>query len=86
MFDTKIIHRERVANTLTAHDCSVLYDKPRRYTETEYKCISTFPQDYRYKSKNQLIFLTGMSVPPIMTAQIANEIYVQWLSKLDRHG
>jgi DNA (cytosine-5)-methyltransferase 1 len=27
-------------------------------------------------------YLIGMSVPPIMTAQIASNIHEQWLSKL----
>ena len=27
-------------------------------------------------------YLIGMSVPPVMTAQIATEIYNQWISKL----
>lgn len=29
-------------------------------------------------------YLVGMSVPPVMTANIATEIYSQWLSKMAR--
>lgn len=41
----------------------------------------TYPQDYNFlKLKHK--YLIGMSVPPVMAAQIATEIYNQWLSKL----
>jgi hypothetical protein len=33
-------------------------------------------------SKSAAKYLIGMSVPPIMTAQISTQIYSQWLSKL----
>jgi hypothetical protein len=31
---------------------------------------------------NKYGYLIGMSVPPVMTAQIAHQIYLQWLSKI----
>jgi DNA (cytosine-5)-methyltransferase 1 len=41
----------------------------------------SYPQDYNFlKLKHK--YLIGMSVPPVMTAQIATEIYNQWLKKL----
>jgi DNA (cytosine-5)-methyltransferase 1 len=43
--------------------------------------IGTFPQDYDF-DKLQEGYLIGMSVPPLMTANIAKEIYIQWLSKI----
>ena len=36
--------------------------------------------DYKFKSVN-VKYLIGMSVPPVMTAQIANQIKIQWLDK-----
>lgn len=57
-------------------------------SENELLKISTFPMDYNYPNKDKLNgnidlgFLTGMSVPPVMTAQIAHQIYLQWLSKI----
>ena len=38
----------------------------------------TFPKDYNFKN-NKIPYIIGMSVPPIMTAQIADRIYEQWL-------
>ena len=43
--------------------------------------VGTFPQDYKFIT-NKPKYIIGMSVPPVMTAQIAAEIYNQWLSKL----
>jgi len=41
----------------------------------------SFPKDYNFlKLKPQ--YLIGMSVPPVMKAQIASKIYEQWLSKI----
>ena len=82
-FNYQLIHSDAVAPTKTTGGFDYLYDQPRACTEYEIKCVSSFPQDYKYKNKNQLNFLTGMSVPPLMTAQIAYQIYRQWLSKID---
>ncbi len=43
----------------------------------------TFPLDYDFKGMKPK-YLIGMSVPPVMTAQIATEIYNQWLCKSQR--
>jgi len=41
----------------------------------------TYPNDYDFLD-NKIDYLIGMSVPPIMTAQIASRIWEQWLSKM----
>ena len=43
----------------------------------------TYPIDYDFKGMKPK-YLIGMSVPPVMTAQIATEIYNQWLCKSQR--
>lgn len=45
----------------------------------------SYAMDYNFV-KNNPKYLIGMSVPPVMTAQIATEIYNQWLSKLWLNG
>lgn len=40
--------------------------------------ISTFPQDYDFGTANPK-YVCGMCVPPNMMANIANEVYRQWL-------
>ena len=55
-----------------------LFDLNMKGTDNEYKIIGTYPLDYNFK-KIEPKYLIGMSVPPVMTAQIATEIYNQWL-------
>ena len=43
----------------------------------------TYPIDYNFTGMKAK-YLIGMSVPPVMTAQIATEIYNQWLCKSQR--
>jgi DNA (cytosine-5)-methyltransferase 1 len=52
----------------------------RKINNQEYKQVGTFPLDYNFK-KIKPKYLIGMSVPPVMTAQIANQIKIQWLDK-----
>lgn len=54
---------------------------PRVLNKKEYSLGGSFPLDYNFKNV-QYGYLIGMSVPPIMTAQISNRIYVQWISYL----
>jgi DNA (cytosine-5)-methyltransferase 1 len=53
----------------------------RYLNDRELKLIGTYPIDYNFL-KNKVQYLVGMSVPPVMTAQIATEIYNQWISKI----
>ena len=53
----------------------------RVLNDLENKRASTFPIDYIF-GKNKVKYIAGMSVPPVMMAQVATEIYNQWLSKL----
>lgn len=43
--------------------------------------VGTFPQDYDF-GKEHAHYIIGMSVPPVMTAQVASRVYEQILSKL----
>lgn len=50
---------------------------PFNLTKNEFCQIGSYPLDYNFKSIEPK-YLIGMSVPPVMTAQIANQIYEQW--------
>ena len=54
---------------------------PRKINKIEYCCGGTYPQDYNFKQLEPK-YLIGMSVPPVMTAQISHQIYLQWLIKI----
>ena len=56
-------------------------DIPRILNKAEYCCGGSYPQDYNFLN-NKYGYLIGMSVPPLMTGKIAEQIYKQWLSKL----
>lgn len=80
--NTFYVYEDKVCNTLTAKGkCgSLLFSKPIRLSKSEFCNIGSYPQDYNFT--NQWGYLIGMSVPPVMIAQIATEIYNQWISKL----
>lgn len=62
-------------------DCLVVKDEPR-FLNTEERILGgTFPLDYIF-GKSKPHYIIGMSVPPVMVAQIATRIHDQWLSKL----
>lgn len=80
-FGYKYLYMDEVANTITANDQCVLFDYPRYRNFNELCNCGTYPFDYNFL-ENKPYYLIGMSVPPVMTAQIAKQIYKQWLSKL----
>ena len=53
----------------------------RKLNTLEYCRIGSYPIDYNF-AENNAKYLIGMSVPPVMIAQIANQVYKQWLNKL----
>ena len=52
-----------------------------KYTKPDLCQIGSYPLDYNFKTLEPK-YLIGMSVPPVMTAQISHQIYLQWLSKI----
>ena len=74
----KINSKKAIPTLTTKTDSLKHYSIPRQLTLLEWTLCSSFPIDY----KNNQKYLLGMSVPPVMTAQIASNIYEQWLSKL----
>lgn len=82
LFSYNILTMNDVCGTLTAKkDSFVLYDYPRYLNTTEFKRIGSYPMDYDF-CNSQPYYLIGMSVPPLMTARIANEINKQWLKEI----
>jgi len=81
MFNHKFLKLSKVANTITANDLCCLYEEPRYRSKKELSLCGSYPLDYNFLQLKPE-YLIGMSVPPVMTAQIATEIYNQWISKL----
>lgn len=57
------------------------YKIKRLINDLEMKKASTFPLDFDFQNV-KVAYVVGMSVPPIMIAQIAKKVYEQWLSKI----
>jgi len=82
-FNTRLIFKNNVCDTIKS-DCTHIIEGEKAYiNETELRYAGTWPIDYVCKN-NKIDYLIGMSVPPVMIAQIASEIYSQWLSKIER--
>lgn len=81
-WNSKYLLLDKIPLTFTTNEgACYLFDEPRSPNKYEVCCIGSFPQDYDFNG-NKYAYLVGMSVPPIMTARLANELYNQWLSKI----
>ena len=81
-FSQSYLYQNKTPGTLTSHeDSQVLFDAPK-YTGKDEACkIGSYPLDYNFGGKKPH-YMIGMSVPPVMTAQIATKIYDQWINLL----
>jgi len=82
LFQELKLDRNRALPTLRAGKNSYYhYKEERRLYNIEIILGGSYPKDYNFLI-NKPIYLIGMSVPPIMTAQISSRIYEQWLSNI----
>jgi len=83
-FSHKKLSLNKVAPTLTAQ-CGRDDTHPqqaRNLTKNELCKIGSYPLDYNFLDVEPG-YLIGMSVPPVMTAQIAYQVYLQWFRNQD---
>ena len=81
-FNWRLSFNSETPDTITSG--AKLIKEDRTYMNISELCqIGSYPLDYNFNG-NPFDYLIGMSVPPVMTANIATEIYSQWLSKLAR--
>lgn len=83
MFSYSKVDRDKVLPTITAHhDGGSYHHTVHRPLSNKENCLAgSYPLDYDF-IKNKVKYFVGMSVPPVMTAQIASRIYEQWISKI----
>jgi DNA (cytosine-5)-methyltransferase 1 len=74
------LHPDRVVPTIRASGLPYDYKDKRTLFDTEICLSGTYPIDYLFNG-NKVGYLIGMSVPPVMTAQIATRIHEQWLKE-----
>lgn len=75
---TKILQDDRVAPTFVTNSWYFRFCDKTNISTGDIINISTFPQDYDFCGRS-VYYICGMSVPPNMMANIATEIYKQWL-------
>lgn len=81
-FSQKLCYEDRVCPTLTSESNGKLhFARPCFLSEREVTYASTFPEDYDFMGQ-KAHYLCGMSVPPVMMAQVATRVWDEWLSKL----
>lgn len=81
-FGQSYVYVDKICPTLTAKkDSLLLFDQPRFLGRSEVCRVSSFPQDYDFAGQPPH-YVCGMSVPPVMMANIAARIWEQWLSKI----
>lgn len=78
--NNRIIADSAVCDTIPATGCIFRMCDGLWFTQSDYRNVASFPQDYDFTGKDPH-FITGMSVPPSMMANIAHEIRTQWLEK-----
>lgn len=89
LFGYRKINPNMPLNTITAGDKSsssggLIKRVSGNWTglnKSELLAAQTFPTDYNFVN-NCPYYICGMSVPPVMIANIANQIHEQWLSKI----
>ncbi len=81
-FNSYKMNETKVPITICATHASrpIRQYKPYWMSDEHITACGSFPQDYKF-GKSGAQYYVGMSVPPVMIAQISNEIYQQWFAK-----
>lgn len=80
-FSDVFAKKDKIMPTITSGGGVTDFDSGHFISDDTFKKSGTYPLDYDFQ-ENRVSYLVGMSVPPVMTAQIATEVYEQWLSKI----
>lgn len=80
-FGDVMLDINKPSNTIATDINRYWLDEETLIDDESKKLIGSYPLDYDFGNENPQ-YLIGMSVPPLMTAHIADAIHTQWLSKL----
>jgi DNA (cytosine-5)-methyltransferase 1 len=81
-FNALLIGDDDVCPTITATEVNYRKHDKKSLSNGDYCNAGSYPVDYNFNGQKTK-YLIGMSVPPVMVAQIATEIYNQWLTKIN---
>jgi DNA (cytosine-5)-methyltransferase 1 len=79
-FNWRLAFNNETPDTITS-GAKLIKEDSTYMNDSELCQIGSYPLDYNFL-KNKPEYLIGMSVPPIMVAQIATQIYSQWLCNI----
>lgn len=79
-FGEQVVQDNRVAQTITSNGSFARFCDKQLMSKEDFVNCQTFPQDYNF-CNNSVQYVCGMSVPPNMMANIATEVYEQWLKQ-----
>lgn len=77
-FNHRIIWDNQVCDTLPSSGIWYRGNDGLKFTKNDLILTSSFPLDFNFLTSN-VQYVVGMSVPPVMMAQIAHQVYLQWL-------
>ncbi len=81
-FNNAKLREDAPARTLTTFSWNHIHPTENRTLNvTEFRMCSSFPLDYDFVSESPY-YVMGMSVPPVMMAQIAWRVRKQWLDRM----
>lgn len=80
-FNYRKLSFNKVPSTITASNLPLHPKYERAINLDELLSIGSFPKDYNFLDIKP-VYLVGMSVPPVMMANISYEVYKQWLTTL----
>lgn len=72
-----LLSKESIAPTIVSGNEYIYFHEFLRASKEDLCQIGSYPMDYDFLDVDPK-YLIGMSVPPIMTAQIAYQIRKQW--------
>lgn len=80
-FTVRLAYDDLVCPTIASkHETIIHHEAPTELSVNELVKCSSFPSDYDF-GKQDPYYVCGMSVPPVMMANIATRIYDNWISK-----
>lgn len=79
-YTNPITSDNEVSPTVTANGQMFRACDKLHYHALDFVSSTSFPQNYDFGDQKPQ-YITGMSVPPVMMAQVATEVYNQWLKQ-----
>lgn len=75
-FTQVFVKDNKIPSTQIASTKLIRFDVPGYISDKDVITIQSFPQDYNFLNQ-KVVYVCGMSVPPIMMKKIAEQIYLQ---------